>query len=323
MGEYYVPDKIQSKYWPHLFKLATKNHRTKFYKHLKLLEVADEARRQLKTEMKIQYDARAEQQRNNPHIAYGLRRNSMHMFIRNTAINRFYNCNLMNSVLYGEKLVLDFGYDENMSYAERKKCVRQAAVVYGFNKVNRDPFHLYFCNLAPDSELDRQLCKAIGNLKTKDCLVTATSRSYLDCFQKEKLVYLSPDCKEDLRTFNCDDVYIIGGLVDQGHAERLTLAKAKREGLRMANLPLSFYFSSNIYAQSLNMDLVFKILLTLKNSNSWEKAFQYIPKNLFRDQVEASQIQDKNIVPRLFSRTFGEIASVLLAGCFPEKSEKL
>jgi hypothetical protein len=35
-------------------------------------------------------------------------------------------------------------------------------------------------------------------------------------FPPEKLVYLSPDSRNDLKYFNPDDIYVIGGLVDRG-----------------------------------------------------------------------------------------------------------
>lgn len=34
-------------------------------------------------------------------------------------------------------------------------------------------------------------------------------------FPKEKLVYLTPHCKENLEEFNHDDVYIVGCMVDK------------------------------------------------------------------------------------------------------------
>lgn len=38
--------------------------------------------------------------------------------------------------------------------------------------------------------------------------------SYLNHFPKEKLVYLTPHCRNDLEEFNHDDIYIIGAMVD-------------------------------------------------------------------------------------------------------------
>lgn len=62
--------------------------------------------------------------------------------------------------------------------------------------------------------------------------------SYLEKYPREQLVYLTPHCQEELLTYDHDAVYIIGGIVDKSSGEPLTLAKAKREGIRMQKFPL-------------------------------------------------------------------------------------
>lgn len=54
------------------------------------------------------------------------------------------------------------------------------------------------------------------------------------------MVYLTPDAEETL-TYDPDDIYIIGSIVDKRTQPPLSLAKAKREGLRMAKFPLDRY----------------------------------------------------------------------------------
>ena len=43
-----------------------------------------------------------------------------------------------------------------------------------------------------------------------------TSQHQLDLFPRDKLVYLSPDSRNDLNHYNEDDIYVIGGIVDKG-----------------------------------------------------------------------------------------------------------
>lgn len=62
--------------------------------------------------------------------------------------------------------------------------------------------------------------------------------SYLEKYPRERLVYLTPHCREELITYDHNAVYIIGGIVDKSSGEPLSLAKAKREGIRMKKLPL-------------------------------------------------------------------------------------
>ena len=68
--------------------------------------------------------------------------------------------------------------------------------------------------------------------------MTLHPESYLSKFPKEKLIYLTPHCKEEMKHFDHDAVYIIGGIVDLGNSEPLTFAKARKEGIRMQKFPL-------------------------------------------------------------------------------------
>ena len=43
-----------------------------------------------------------------------------------------------------------------------------------------------------------------------------TGQHQLDLFPRDKLVYLSPDSRNDLNHYNEDDIYVIGGIVDKG-----------------------------------------------------------------------------------------------------------
>lgn len=41
------------------------------------------------------------------------------------------------------------------------------------------------------------------------------SQSYLDIFDKEQLVYLTPHCREEMDNYDHDAIYIVGALVDK------------------------------------------------------------------------------------------------------------
>ncbi|KAG0721849.1 Mitochondrial ribonuclease P protein 1 [Chionoecetes opilio] len=75
--------------------------------------------------------------------------------------------------------------------------------------------------------------------------VPINPKSYLDKYPKEQLVYLTPHCQEELLVYDHNAVYIIGAIVDKSSGEPLSLAKAKREGIRMQKLPLDSFFPVN------------------------------------------------------------------------------
>ena len=72
--------------------------------------------------------------------------------------------------------------------------------------------------------------------------MTVSSESYLDLFPKEKLVYLTPDSKEELIEWDHTKVYIVGALVDLSAEKPLTFSKARREGIQTLRLPLDRYY---------------------------------------------------------------------------------
>ena len=46
--------------------------------------------------------------------------------------------------------------------------------------------------------------------------VEIREESQTELFPREKLVYLSPDSRNDLTRFDDDDIYVIGGIADKG-----------------------------------------------------------------------------------------------------------
>jgi Trm5-related predicted tRNA methylase len=57
-------------------------------------------------------------------------------------------------------------------------------------------------------------------------------RSYLELFDKDKLVYLTADSPNVLSKIEADKVYIIGGIVDHNRLKNATFKKAEVGALR-------------------------------------------------------------------------------------------
>ncbi len=87
------------------------------------------------------------------------------------------------------------------------------------------------------------MAKHLACLQGTSLAAVATEDSFVDLFPKERLVYLTPDASDMLQTFDCDDVYLIGAIVDTAGTQmpRATFAKAKQLGIRTAKLPLDKY----------------------------------------------------------------------------------
>ncbi|GMF16796.1 unnamed protein product [Phytophthora lilii] len=65
-----------------------------------------------------------------------------------------------------------------------------------------------------------------------------TSKSYMDLFKKESLVYLTADSPNTITKLSRDKVYIIGGIVDRNRLKGITYEKAVEQGIETAKLPL-------------------------------------------------------------------------------------
>lgn len=112
-----------------------------------------------------------------------------------------------------------------------------------------------------------------------DFPINVHQESYLDLFPKERLVYLTPHCHNDLTTYNPDDIYIIGAMVDKVHNDPISLAKAKKHNLRMARLPLDKYFLwGSGSGKSLTLNQMTNIMLEIKSTGDWNKALRFVPK---------------------------------------------
>ena len=67
---------------------------------------------------------------------------------------------------------------------------------------------------------------------------TMTDQHYLQCYDRSRIVYLSPTAPSYMTTFNHDDVYVLGCIVDKSVQRPLTFARAKEEKLRCVRFPI-------------------------------------------------------------------------------------
>lgn len=163
---------------------------------------------------------------------YDLQHNNIFLRFYETTMNQFYNNRLIHAMQFGQKLIVDCGYDKDMIPRENKLCAKQLMMLFGENRLHdgrfckfyllskhilmvTDPFDLYYCNAHPDSVLMQYLHGHIRTMYEPWFPLNICKESYLDLFPKEKLVYLSPHCREELLEYDHDSIYIIGAIVDK------------------------------------------------------------------------------------------------------------
>ncbi|GFG39653.1 hypothetical protein Cfor_02960 [Coptotermes formosanus] len=286
-----VPENIKLRQWKELLTMETRTGRRKYLSYIFGVEKSQENRKKKKAELKQQRGDDIKVPENN-HLIYGLGHNTMLLRVYDSTINHFYNSKLIQAMQFGQKLVLDCSYDSHMTVREAMNCGKQLTYTFSDNRSHDSPFDLYLCNARREGNTMKQFVKSIPTLYDPDFPINITEKHYLELFPKENIVYLTPHCREEMREFDHDAIYIIGAMVDKANDEPLSLAKAKREGLKMAKLPLDRYLAWGAGgSKSLTLNQVIKILLDIRASGSWDKALQHVPR---RKLASAKDIQERS-----------------------------
>ena len=167
-------------------------------------------------------------------------KNQLLLHVQRTRVNLFQYNNMYYSMINGPHLVFDCSFEKHMKDRYLKSVITQIGFIYGKNKATNEPFHLHFCNVPLDGQTQVLLAKHFGDMLSQ-IPITITHKSYLDCYSKERLVYLSPDAPTIMEKYNPDDVYIIGCIEDGGLLKRYTADKAKKENIRTMRFPIDQY----------------------------------------------------------------------------------
>lgn len=184
------------------------------------------------------------------------------------------------SVLNKPKLIFDCGYSHEMTSRENKETAKQLTYCFGLNRSHATPFVLHFCNMNQESWLWSRLLNSMPSLTKRQLPVQIHPENYVDLFPHDKIVVLTPDAPTVLREYNPDMHYVISAIVDRGDRKPLTLARAKQYGIQTARLPLESYRTCRVN-KTLTLDQVMQVMLEIKYSGDWHRAFQYVAKRKF------------------------------------------
>uniref|UniRef100_A0A7G3AR47 RNA (guanine-9-)-methyltransferase domain-containing protein 1 n=1 Tax=Lutzomyia longipalpis TaxID=7200 RepID=A0A7G3AR47_LUTLO len=288
------PSKMKEEHWNHLLELKTISSRQKFYAFLWQIEMKKESQKRKREEEKAEIAMKREEKQNaiakEEHVVYGLNYTSMFLRIYDSTMNLWFNNRLTRAMQFAPKIVIDCSYEKYMSRAEASNCAKQLMFAFADNRMAENPFDLHFCNFNPQEYAAKQLQKHIPRMLDEDFPMNVHEKSYLEVFDHRSLVYLTPHCRQEMTSYNPDDVYIVGAMVDKRNTEPLSLAKAKRQNLRMAKLPLDRYLQwTSGSGKSLTINQMISILLTLKDTSDWEKALEVVPRRKILRQPPESQ----------------------------------
>lgn len=148
-------------------------------------------------------------------MMYGYGQNFMFRRITETNMNLLYNSKVMNSIMFGNKIILDCCYEKYMTPREISSCAKQLMLCFAQTRIHDYPFHIHMCNVDYSGLLMRKLKSYIPTLEKPEFPITVTTQSYLDIFDKKELVYMTPHVSNDIEYYDSNSTYIIGALVDK------------------------------------------------------------------------------------------------------------
>jgi hypothetical protein len=257
-------------------------------------EALDVKKEQKRIENADRLAKQREENAQNEHIVYGLNYNSLFLRIYDATINHFNNLKLIKAMQFDQKLIIDCSYDDHMNPREASNAGKQLMLCFAENRMHDEPFDLTLCNFDFNSISAKTLHKFIPTIHDADFPMNVYPESMTEKFDKKKLVYLTPHCNNDLVQFNPDDIYIIGAMVDRANNEPLSLAKAKKQGLRMARLPLDRYLNwGSGSGKSLTLNQMVTIMLEMKKHGDWNEALKIVPRRKVIDDEELAMSRKK------------------------------
>lgn len=187
-------------------------------------------------------------------------------------------------------VAIDLSFDDLMTDKDLSSCASQLLRVYTTNRRAKRPIPIYFTGLDEGAKLYEKLQKNDG---WRNWDVQVHKKSFMELFDKDKIIYLTSESENVLDVFEKDSVLIIGGLVDHNHHKSLTLDLALKKNIRTARLPLSEHLIIKTRTV-LTINQVFDIIRAVSDGHSWKEALiQALPqrKNIkLRDDDEPEPV---------------------------------
>ncbi|KAL0204435.1 hypothetical protein M9458_002453 [Cirrhinus mrigala] len=269
----FVPKNITDEQLEALAQLTTRSAKKKYLKFLAIKESHKITKKEKQEKKKSEREAEGEREQEKEEL-----KNTFLLKFWSSSADRIQSWRAAQAMRFGQPLVYDMSYEQHMSRRELENTIAQLMESEGWNRRAADPFHLHFCGLRLDGAYRRELLKRYGSHTWERLLITATERTHVEMFPQQDLVYLTADSKNVLHTFDHSKIYIIGAMVDRSIHSGVSLANAKRLKLTTARLPLDEYLDWECGAKNLTLDQMMRILMTVKDTGSWKKALEFVPK---------------------------------------------
>ncbi|MEN2497833.1 MAG: tRNA methyltransferase 10 [Marteilia pararefringens] len=159
------------------------------------------------------------------------------------------------------RIVVDSQYNSINSGRELPNFCRQIRICYSTNRRLPNPTQLTITSY--DEELiTRFICADRFDIDKR-------KENVFDCFDREKIIYLSPDSENILDEVTEDNIYVIGGIVDHNVKKSVSITRANDASVRTARFPIKEYMPCLSNSTVLTIDQAFMIVLRRYQGKDW------------------------------------------------------
>jgi NAD(P)-dependent dehydrogenase (short-subunit alcohol dehydrogenase family) len=175
----------------------------------------------------------------------------------------------------GPVVVVDLSFATNAPRCTRMSLMKQLVEVHRRNVVAAQPCELVLCGCPLDFRAEFEARHPVAQWASQGMLRWAEGEVSAQGFAR--MVYLSSEAEEELRSVEPGTAYVIGGILDRNAQKGRTLAKAAGLGVRAARLPLDDWLVRRGRAATqkkvLTVNQVAQILLDVRcTAGNWDLA---------------------------------------------------
>ncbi|XP_027199665.1 mitochondrial ribonuclease P protein 1 homolog [Dermatophagoides pteronyssinus] len=300
----YVPSDIDTEQMSDLLSMENERQRKQYFRYLFLNEIRKQKDFRKRLERKEQYQQYLNTRDERTFGIFDENGQLSYQLWSNTLIGRISSRNVSHirttqrlryASMFGQKLIIDLDYDDYMSLNECRIQVNHIVRLLGENlRTTNDPFDIYFTNCDYQKPTMKNLSRFFDTMpfQLMSLQQQFLTKSYMDVFDNERLVYLTPNATETLIDYNHNDIYIIGGFLDKSNLNKpISHMKAKLAGIRQYRLPLDQYVPwGSGSSKHLCIMHVVAILNQVKQTNNWKQTLrEQIPKRKMKNFDELEQ----------------------------------
>lgn len=173
--------------------------------------------------------------------------------------------------LHLPRVCVDLSLCARLPEREQRSVVSQVAQLVGINHRSGRTLDLHLVGVGCAGP--QELLRAQHGFDSTWHVTRHASGHLLDAFQRESVVYLSPDSPHVLEDLDEARVYVLGGIADNHNScKNMTLERATELGVAHARLPLEVVPNITKRGQILNINHCFQVLLLRAAGIAWYEA---------------------------------------------------